>query len=105
MKSWTCFILGNAIVVVVVIIEILTLSVCFTDLDQSEGFDDDRLDAAKLDEEEAYELDQAEHTVFNMVSFFFCTQSVSTGLVPDPCTPLRLILLLACDEFRTSAVR
>lgn len=50
-------------------VEITTLSVCFTRLDELEGFDDDHSDEAKLDEEEAYELDR--NTVFNLVVCFF----------------------------------
>lgn len=69
MKSWTLFLLGNGLVLGVLVIEIMTLSVCFEDFDGFENYnDDDRIqNRANMDSEDAYDLDEAEGIVYNMV--------------------------------------
>lgn len=68
MKSWTCFIVGNSLVVAVLLIEIITLDVCFDGFDSFDGYSDDRFqNRAELDDEEAIDIDQAELLVSNMV--------------------------------------
>lgn len=66
MKSWSCFLIGNAIVVCVVIAEILTLDVCFEAVDP---FTDDNLDPVQInaDEAEDEDVEEAEATVYTMV--------------------------------------
>lgn len=69
MKSWTCFIVGNTLVIVVLVLEILTLRVCFDGFEEFDHYDDDRIqNRAELDDEDAYEVDEAESIVFYMVS-------------------------------------
>lgn len=67
MKSWSCFVIGTSLVVTVVVIEILTFDVCFTKLDTVDRFDDDKLDPLGFDDDEAYEIREAEEIVFYMV--------------------------------------
>lgn len=66
MRSWTCFLLGNALVVAVLIIEITTLRVCFDEFEELESFNDDRYPNGP-DREDAYEAEEAQSIVYNIV--------------------------------------